>query len=235
MYAIAIVDDDREDIAAFKELVGRYFKENGGEYTLAEFSDGSEIIAEYSPRYDIVFLDIDMEKLNGIATAKKIRKSDENTVIIFVTRMAKYAIKGYEVSALDFIVKPVEYYGFALKFRRALRYVDSNRKNIISLKVGGSMVYVDECEIKYIETINHYLVYHTKRGEFKILGALKSATEQLSPENFAMCNRCYLVNMRYVESVEGNMLSLGDEKLIISRYKRKEFLKALAKFWGNRG
>ena len=93
-----------------------------------------------------------------MAAAKRIRMTDESTAIIFVTRMAKYAIKGYEVSALDFIVKPLDYYSFALKIKRALNYVAANRKKLIELKVGSDIQYVDENDIKYVETLSHYLI-----------------------------------------------------------------------------
>ena len=235
MYSIAIVDDDGNDISLLKSAIERYFKENGGDYRIAEFHDGSELMADYAPRYDIVFLDIDMKQLNGMAAAKRIRRTDDGTAIIFVTRMAKYAIKGYEVSALDFIVKPVDYFSFALKMKRALAYVETNRKKPVMLKMGADAEYVYETEIKYVETLSHYLIYHTVRGDFKLLGSLKSATEQLSPETFILCNRCYLVNMRYVTEVKDNIVFIGDEQLIISRYRRKEFMEALAKFWGSRG
>ena len=235
MYSIAIVDDDGNDISLLKSAIERYFKENGGDYRIAEFHDGSELMAGYAPRYDIVFLDIDMKQLDGMAAAKRIRRTDDGTAIIFVTRMAKYAIKGYEVSALDFIVKPVDYFSFALKMKRALAYVETNRKKPVMLKMGADAEYVYETEIKYVETLSHYLIYHTVRGDFKLLGSLKSATEQLSPETFILCNRCYLVNMRYVTEVKDNIVFIGDEQLIISRYRRKEFMEALAKFWGSRG
>ena len=235
MYSIAIVDDDGNDISLLKSAIERYFKENGGDYRIAEFHDGSELMADYAPRYDIVFLDIDMKQLNGMAAAKRIRRTDDGTAIIFVTRMAKYAIKGYEVSALDFIVKPVDYFSFALKMKRALAYVETNRRKPVMLKMGADAEYVYETEIKFVETLSHYLIYHTVRGDFKLLGSLKSATEQLSPETFILCNRCYLVNMRYVTEVKDNIVFIGDEQLIISRYRRKEFMEALAKFWGSRG
>ncbi len=235
MFSIAIVDDDSNDIRALKEMLERYFKESGEDYCLAEFHDGSQLMLDYSPKYDIVFLDIDMKELNGMAAAKRIRMTDESTAIIFVTRMAKYAIKGYEVSALDFIVKPLDYYSFALKIKRALNYVAANRKKLIELKVGPDIQYVDENDIKYVETLSHYLIYHTVKGDFKLLGSLKSAAEQLSAESFVLCNRCYLVNLRYVSEVSDNAVRVDSDMLIISRYRRKEFIQALAKFWGNRG
>lgn len=235
MYSIAVVDDDDSDIAALTGYIKKFFKDDESKYCVATFRDGSELMDGYSPKYDIVFLDIDMEKLNGMSTAKKIRNTDEKTAIIFVTRMAKYAIKGYEVSALDFIVKPVEYSSFVLKFSRALAYVDRNRKNTISLKTGFGTIYFDESEIKYIETLSHYLIYHTVKGDYKILGTLKNAVDSLKGESFSMCNRCYLVNMCYVTAVVENTVYIGDEKLIVSRYRKKEFMETLAHFLGGRG
>lgn len=94
---------------------------------------------------------------------------------------------------------------------------------------------VDENDIKYVETLSHYLIYHTVKGDFKLLGSLKSAAEQLSAESFVLCNRCYLVNLRYVSEVSDNAVRVDSDMLIISRYRRKEFMKALAKFWGSRG
>ena len=235
MYSIAIVDDDDNDISALKSVLERYFKENGGECSIAVFHDGADLIKDYCPRYDLVFLDIDMERLNGMAAAQHIRKTDEFAAIIFVTRMAKYAIKGYSVSALDFIVKPLEYFSFALKLRRALAYVDSNHRKTVCLKEGNSVSYIDESDIMYIETLKHYLVYHTKQRNLKIFASLKSALDTLSPEKFCMCNRCYIVNLRYVTEIKDNIVVVGGDELIISRYRRKEFMEALARFWGKRG
>lgn len=235
MVSIAIVDDDKEDILTLERHIARYFAEKGGEYGIASFYDGSELMRDYAPKYDIVFLDIDMEKLNGMEAAKRIRDTDEHTAIVFVTRMAKYAIKGYEVSALDFIVKPVEYGSFALKFKRALEYVAKNSKQLMEIKQTSGTVYIDMSEIKYVEILKHYLIYHTERGDFKVLGALKSVAEQLPADSFCLCNRCFLVNLRYVRGIGKSTAKVGDDELVVSRYKRKEFVEALTRFWGSRG
>ncbi len=236
MVSIAIVDDDRQDAQALKEVIARYFAENkAGEYSVSEYGDGEELLEHYSPALDLIFLDIDMNRINGMSAAKKLRAMGSRTAIVFVTRMAHYAIRGYDVEALDFIVKPVDYYSFALKFKKALRYVENNRDNGISLRQEDTVVWLNESEILYVEVLNHFLIYHTARGDYKIWGALKTAEEALPRENFVACNRCYLVNLRYVRKVEKNIAEVGEDKLVISRYKRKEFLEALAEFWGRRG
>lgn len=237
MYTIAIVDDDKQDIEALEKVINRYFKENpeGGGSSLSAFADGSEFLKDYSPQFDLVFLDIDMKSVNGMETARRIRAAGDKTAIIFVTRMARYAIRGYDVQAIDFIVKPVDYYSFSLKFKKALDYVDSNREKRISLRQEDSLVWLNVGDVVYVEVLNHYLIWHTTRGTYKIWSTLKQAEEQLRGEAFALCNRCYLVNLRFVHAIDKNLADVGSEKLVISRYKRKEFIERLAAFWGSRG
>ena len=105
MLLIAIVDDDPKDAAQLKECVEAYCKTNDHAAMIHVFSDGLELIR--SPEnHDIVFLDIQMGKLDGLETARFIRKINRENILIFVTNMAQFAIKGYEVDALDFILKP---------------------------------------------------------------------------------------------------------------------------------
>ena len=234
MCTIAIVDDEKEEIEKLSELIRRYFAENGGDCSISAFYDGEAFIKNYNHAYDIIFLDIDMKQMNGLKTAKMIRKTDEKTAIIFVTKMARYAINGYEVNALDFIVKPVDYFSFSLKMKKAMNYISSNRDKKILLRNGESDVLLSSSDILYVEVLNHYLIYHTKKGVYKIWGALYEVAEKLGDAGFALCNRCYLVNLSYVSSVIKNVVTIGDQELTISRYKKKEFLEKLASFLGER-
>ena len=233
---IAIVDDEREQSDILKGYIDRYFGEHplSESYNVAVFTDGDEIIKDYEPKYDIIFLDIEMPRVNGMKAARVIRQTDDGTALIFVTRLARYALKGYDVSALDFMVKPVDYYGFALKMKKAVKYSLANRQKYIVIKNGADAVSVSEREIYYVEIFEHNIIYHTERGDFKIFGSLKTAAEELS-DDFVPCNRCYLVNMRYIEGVTDNMVTVHGEELIISRYKRKALMDAVVAFWGKRG
>lgn len=232
VYSIAIVDDEKDQMEIMENYIAQYFRENGGEYTISKFFDGIELVKGYAPVYDIVFLDIEMEKLNGYSAAKKIRQTDENTAIIFVTRLARFALKGYEVSALDFMVKPLAYSTFASKMKRIQAYADKNRKKVISVNAENGTVYLEEKDIYYVEVVSHYIIYHTAKGIFKEWGALKNVMERLSDEKFKMCNRCYIVNLRYVKAIKDNAVVVGTDELIISRYKKKEFIEAVASFLG---
>ena len=237
MITIAVVDDEKEQVDRIDGYLKRYFTENDGErYVSVKFRDGRELLSGYEPRFDIIFLDIEMNDTNGMEVAEALRKIDSKTVIIFITRLAGYAIRGYSVDALDFMVKPVEYEQFAVKLKRALKRVLANRDKQIKATVsGGEIRWINSAQIKYIEIQNHCLIIHLENEDIKTWSSLKNIAEQLDGCGFAYCNRCYLVNMRYVTGIVKNMCVIGDEKLLISRYKHNEFVSTLAGFFGRGG
>jgi len=238
MLTIAVVDDEREHIDRLKQLVARFFADYpryGTEYRIIEFSSGEQLLENYAPRYDVIFLDIDMGGINGMKAAKLIRKTDDRTAIIFVTRMARYAVEGYAVAALDFMIKPLDYASFSVKMKRALSRMAKNKSQQIQLNVDGELHFIDVKDILYVEVLNHFVIWHTKKGDYRIWGSLKDATDQIDDPNFCMCNRCYFVNLRHVKGLDKNTVRVGDEELVISRYRRKEFVETLAKFYGNGG
>ena len=109
MLQIAIIEDEADLAQQTKDNVVCYLNEHGLEGNIAVFNDGMDIAENYKPIWDILLLDIEMPLLNGMSAPQKIREQDATVVMIFITRMAKYAIKGYEVDALDFILKPITY------------------------------------------------------------------------------------------------------------------------------
>ena len=113
MAKIAVVEDNdamREQLCGF---IAQYARESGRQLDVTAFADGAEIVDPYRPGFDIIFLDIEMPTLGGMPTAERIRQVDPDVVLVFVTNMAQYAIRGYEVDALDFVLKPVSYYQFS--------------------------------------------------------------------------------------------------------------------------
>lgn len=234
MYTVAIVDDEQEEVNNLCTQLKRYFDENGGEYTVAIFNDGANLLKSYSPVYDVIFLDIQMNQVNGVRTAQKIRTTDKRTVIIFVTRMAKYAASGYDIGVNNFIVKPVTYDIFAFKMKKALAQVEYNKDKFIRIEQNGSFISLQESEILYVEIQQHYIYYHTQNGTYKTWGTLKQVKEALSKNQFKECNRCYLVNLRHVTGVDQNEVIVAGTRLLISRNKKKDFLETIAAFWGER-
>lgn len=104
---IAVVEDQPEVRTCLAEYIERYFTENGTPYRITMFSDGDEILEDYQADYDLILMDIQMARMDGMRAAEKIRQLDEDVYLVFVTNLRNYAIKGYSVQAMDFLLKPV--------------------------------------------------------------------------------------------------------------------------------
>ena len=118
---IAIVEDEQQQRELLRDYVCQYARDTGAHHTVELFGSGEELLERYSPQYDIILLDIEMPGLNGMETAERIRARDADVVLMFVTNMAQYAVGGYAVGALDFVLKPVNYNTFSLRFARAVK------------------------------------------------------------------------------------------------------------------
>ena len=113
MIRIALVEDEAEVRAQLQGYVQRHTRQYGTEFAVTEFADGMELLDDYRPVYDILFLDVEMKHLDGMETARRVRELDKDVIIVFITNMAQYAIGGYAVGALDYVLKPVPYFAFS--------------------------------------------------------------------------------------------------------------------------
>ena len=129
MAKIAVVEDNDAMRAQLCGFIAQYAQESGHQLDVTAFSDGAQLVEPYRPGFDIIFLDIEMPTLGGMPTAERIRRQDPDVVLVFVTNMAQYAIRGYEVDALDFVLKPVSYYQFSTKLERALQRIQRRRQS----------------------------------------------------------------------------------------------------------
>ena len=123
MIRVAVVDDEKVCTDTLTEYLKRYEKQTGEKIAVSAFNQSIDFVSDYRPEYDVIFLDIEMPLLNGLQSAKKIRAMDDVVCIVFVTNMAQYAIKGYEVQAFDFVVKPIKYDAFRLKMKKIVDLV----------------------------------------------------------------------------------------------------------------
>ena len=233
MIRIALVEDEAEVRAQLQGYVQRHTRQYGTEFAVTEFADGMELLDDYRPVYDILFLDVEMKHLDGMETARRIRALDADVVLVFVTNMAQYAIRGYEVDALDYVLKPVNYYQFCTKLSRAIQRVQRRRGGQVVLQLaGGGIQLLDTADIYYLETRSRMLYYHTSKGEFAARASLQSAEKQLAEYHFVRCNQCYLVNLAYVKGIENDFALVKNDRLEISRRQRTAFLTAVASYMG---
>ena len=134
MLKIAVVEDQQEVRDELCRFIRKYAAENSLQVEAVPIEDGAVIAAHYEPGWDIIFMDVEMPGMDGFGAAEKIRAVDGDAVLVFVTNMAQYAIKGYEVDALDYVLKPVNYYQFCTKLSRAVQRVQRRRSIVHSTR-----------------------------------------------------------------------------------------------------
>ncbi len=232
MLRIAIVEDEQSNRAQMQEYICRYGEERGIDIQVTEFADGTAVPAAVQKGFDIILLDIEMPGMNGMEVAKRIRETDQEVVLVFITNMAQYAIEGYAVNALDFVLKPIHYYTFSLKLSRAIERVRVREDKEILLHVANGIRRMKVSQIYYVDIQNRILHYHTSEGDFPVRGTLQSAEEELSRYHFVKCNHWYLVNLKYVTEINDNLVTVAGNVLEISRRNKNAFLNAVTDYIG---
>lgn len=230
---IAVVDDNLNDRKMILDYLSQFFNESGGDYTTSTFEDGVSFLKDYSFSYDFIIFDIDMPQMSGIDTAKELRKKDSNVTIMFVTNMPQYALEGYSVEAVDYVLKPLSYPDFRLKMKKATRYIlrNSVKKVTINTTEEG-LITVDSSDIYYVESKLHYIYYHTKKGIYKMRAKLTEVEDILLPYHFARSGGSFLINLAYLEKIDGNEIVVADETLPLSRRMKASLMSAFTKYIG---
>ena len=232
MIHIAIVEDDAGERSHLRSCIGYYAENNHIEYRVSEFRSGLELLGNYKPVYDIILMDIDMPGLDGMKTAHAVREMDRVVLLVFVTNLVQYAIEGYAVDALDYILKPISKYDFALKFDKAVSRTAKRKDEAIKIRTVKDVRFVRIATIRYLEVSGHYIVYHTTEGDYTEYCTLKAAEQRIGKPFFVRCNRYLTVNLKFVTAVEGDRVLVGSDPLPLSRSQKKGFLDALTGFIG---
>lgn len=234
MYQIAIVEDELDAARALEEFLSRYAEERAEPFEVTRFA--AAIDFEMAHRcFDLVFMDIQMPGINGMEAAQLLRAYDEETPIIFVTNLAQYAIRGYEVDALDFIVKPVTYYNFRMRMDKAMRHIRRHAGRNVTVSTRDGMRVIPLADIEYVEVSRHSLSYHLVGEDepFVSYGSLKAFEEEVADGPFVRISASCLANMNHVRSVRGPALLMkGGDTLYFSRSRRREALDTIANFLG---
>ncbi len=232
MIHVAIVEDDMKYTQLLSGYIERFSQEKNEKIDVVTFADGDDIVDEYKANYDIIFMDIQMKHMDGLKTAQHIRKVDRDVILIFITNMAQYAIQGYSVNAMDYVLKPVSYFAFSEELVKAIRKLKESASAFVAIKQEGGFLRLDVKKIVYIESQGHTILIHTEDYEYKTIGTMKNYEQQLSEQKFTRCNNGYLINLRYVEGVQQSSVIVAGKTLQISRPRKKAFMDALTDYVG---
>lgn len=235
MYRILIVEDDEAEAAALRDCLQRYGRETGVELKSVWLTRAFDLDFERLP-YDLVFMDINLPGVNGLEAAELMRQHDQSTPLVFVTNLAQYAVRGYEVDALDFIVKPVSYFDFKLRMDKAVRVMRAASVRSVVLTTRDGLRRVEVSRVVYVEVSNHNLVWHVDADgredcEIRVRGTMRSAEESLAGAPFSRISNSCLLNMGYVRSIRGmELLTTTGDTVFFSRARRKAALEEITKY-----
>lgn len=235
MIHIAVVEDDPIFLSTIRDNLHRYEKESGEQFSIRCFTDGDEILENYTAEFQLLIMDIEMQFVDGMTAAQEIRTKDGQVEIVFVTNSPQYAMKGYKVAAMDYILKPVSYFAFSTMMDQALRRIANKRERYLTVNIKGGMQRVRISAITYVEVSDHDLIVHTVEGSIQAKSTMRSLEQALENEPFFRCNKCFLVNLKYVERVQGNDLQVAGDVLLVSRSRKKELMEALNCFMNEVG
>lgn len=226
---VAIVDDEQEMRQQLAEYIRQFSEESGVELECVPFPSGDEFLKQYRLIFDIIIFDIDMPGTNGIDTARKLRELDQNVTVIFVTNIAQYAIQGYEVDAVDYILKPLNYIDFSMKFHRTVAKAEQKKEHILQIETAEGIRRLRVSAIIYVEVLAHYLHYHTTKRVYNVRGNISDVEKELLKYNFVRIHRSYIINLKYVSKVQSQAVTVQEQVLPVGRaYKdilKQEYLK----------
>lgn len=232
---VAIVEDDQKEAERLTRCLERYGDKHGLRFLICHLASALEL-DPHDPAADVIFMDIDLPGMNGMEAAHSLRHAQSDTPLVFVTNLAQYAVHGYAVDALDFIVKPVTYDDFSLRMTRVMRILRQRADATIAIRTQEGLRILSISQIVLVEVRHHNLFYTTAEDAepIRTRGTLAQAEEDLSAGPFLKANASCLVNMAHVAGVVDDRLDLDNgSSAFFSRSRKREGMQELAGYLGS--
>ena len=227
----ALIDDRADDRISLSKELDSVLRERGYKVeTIDLYTSGEDFLALFKAgKYDLVFLDIYMEGINGIQTATEIRRTDKNVRLIFVTTSNDFAAESYALRADYYLLKPYVHADI-LKALTVINLADYEQHRIVTLPDGSTCFLHD---ILFSEYFNHKIILHLRKGQIKNLRASQAGMESLlcSNQSFMACTKGIIVNFEYVKRIEDWTIFLEENNQVpVSRRRMPEIRKAHAQY-----
>lgn len=225
---IAICDDEKEICSRLKKLV----LDQRADCEVFLFDSGKELLKSRQ-RFAIILMDIQMEGMSGIETARALRMKDENAVLIFVTALKEYVFEAFDVSAFHYLLKPIAEDKFRRVFESACREAERRGQEAeeqIFFRTRARSFTLQKQDILYVESRGRKVDIHTAKDCITVYATMNGLEEQLG-RDFYRCHRGYLVNLGHVTGYEPDKIFLGSgETVFMARDKYGEFVKVYMRF-----
>ena len=208
---VAICEDQVVQINLLNNYIKKWAKEKDIEISIDNFTNAESFLFEWSDyaKYDIIFLDIKLSKMSGIELSNIIREKNKNIDIVFVTGFFKYALHGYKVRALQYLIKPIKVKDLYYCLNSTLDRISSEEEDSsLVLEAGKKVIKLDYNEIQYFIMFSPYIDIHTSTEKITIRKNIGEIEKILPSEYFIRCHRSYIVNVRYIKSIIKNNVLL---------------------------
>lgn len=226
MLSIAICDDEKNSRIILKKMLGKICNENNMDAIIDEFSSGVDLLNVYkrnTKKYSIVFCDILMDEMNGIELLRKLGELDAFIQAILITGSEEYVFQGYDVGALNYLMKPVSFEKLEKEFLRAIKSLNFTSPSRYAISINGKTNFIDLSEVLFFEVNNKTITANLEKESIDFNMKIAKLEEELRSRNFLRCHRSYLVNITHIESIFQNKIILKNSiEIPVGRVYKKE-------------
>lgn len=223
---IAVCEDQVTQINILNKQIENWSKDNNVNISIENFTTAESFLFQWSDydKYDIIFLDIKLSKMSGIELSNKIREKNKIVDIVFVTGFFKYALHGYKVGALQYLMKPIDKLDLYFCLNKTLERINEvNETSIVVIETTKKIIKLDYNEIYYCIMFSPYIDIHTNSEKITLRKKISEIENVLPNEYFIRCHRSYIVNVKHIKSItKSNVLLENGIEVPISRGKYRE-------------
>ena len=236
MIKFAICDDEPLMAQELAGYLAEYMKEKSiTDYSVSSFSD-SRALLDTAGSFDVIFLDIQMERPDGMETARLLRRRGDHSLLVFVTVLKELVFDAFQVEAYDYLLKPLDSARFKQTMNRVLRSLEQRTAEDIVIQRGTGCEVVLLSDIVYCEVLGRKIYLHKSDGTVSDYYDKLEDLERRVDGRFFKCHRSYLVNLDYVRGCQdGQVLLFQGERIPASRLRERELTQALLRYMKERG
>lgn len=233
MIRIAICDDEKSMTDKLEKMVSAFFRRKNKEIAIAKFSCGEELL-NYDTPIDILFLDIQMDGIDGMETARKLRERKFRGFLIFITVLKEMVFQSFEVQAYDYLVKPIEKSHFEATMERLFASMQNVSAANLLIQKGHESRIISLEDIVFCEIIDRKIYLHLTSSEVVDFYERIEKLESRLDDRFFRCHRSFLINLKYLKSYKnGTAYMEGGKEIPVSRLRMKEFSSVILQYMEN--